>query len=331
MTDEVRQRILTQLVWTMRQEQRIRAVRLAIGDEEQGLSGNPTQVNLDVGEVFDPTGAQASADLFGPVDGPVVRGSIDSLSATSGPMGVDQLGVRSIGVNPAGDRVAGISGDGRSVLVAPVEGEGSAVEVASSARNLLAPARDFADRIWLADRAGGSAVISVVAGGQPARQIVVPGVSGRDIRHLLVSRDGSRPVAVVRTPRGDRVFASRILHGEAGRVLRASRAVELDFEPDAADEVIRDIDWRSPTAISVLTDNAQDLSRVETISVEGAPGDLGIRGVSRLRGGAGQLVSSPVEGVEVFAVAGQSVSDLTAPERPLDPLPRGLASLTYVG
>lgn len=330
-TDDARQRILTQLVWTMRQEQRIRAVRLAIGDEEQGLSGNPTQVRLDVGEVFDPTGAQASADLFGLIDGLVVRGSIDSLSATSGPMGVERLGVRSIGVNLAGHRVAGISGDGRSVLVAPVEGEGSAVEIASGARNLLPPAWDFADRIWLADRARGGAEISVVAGEQTPRQIVVPGVSGRDIRHLLVSRDGSRLIAVVRTAKGDRVVASRILHSESGRVLRASRAVVLDFEPVASDSVIRDIDWRSPTAVSVLTVNSQELSQVETISVDGAPGDLGIQGVSRLRGGARQLVSSPVEGVEVFAVARQSVSELTAPERPLDPLPRGLTSLTYVG
>lgn len=330
-TDEARQRIVAQLVWTMRQEERIRAVHLAIGEEEQDLTGPATQVNLSVGEAFDPTGAQASADLFGLVDGLVVRGTIDSLSATSGPMGVERLGVRSIGVNLAGDRVAGISGDGRSVLVAPVEGDGSAVEIASGARNLLPPAWDFADRIWLADRARGGAVITVVAGEQAPREIVVPGVSGGDVRRLLVSRDGSRLVAVVRTPKGDRVVASRILHSEEGRVLRATRAVVLDFEPDAADAVVRDIDWRSPTAVSVLTVNSQELSRVETVSVDGAPGDLGIQGVSRLRGGARQLVSSPVEGVEVFAVARQSVSELTAPERPLDPLPEGLVSLTYVG
>ncbi len=330
-TDEARQRILAQLVWTMRQEQRIRAVQLTIGEEEQDISAPATQVNLSVGEAFDPTGAQASSDLFGLLDGRVVRGSIDSMSATTGPMGVEGLGVRSIGVSLTGDRVAGISGNGRSVLVAPVEGEGSAVEIVSDAGNLLPPAWDFADRIWLADRAGGRAAISVVVGEQPPRQVNVPGVSGRDVRHLLVSRDGSRLIAVVRTANGDRVVASRILHTESGRVLRAGRAVELDFEPDAVGAVIRDIGWRSPTAISVLTDTPQLLSQVETISVEGAPGDLGIQGVSRLRGGARQLVTSPVEDVEVFAVARQSVIELTAPERSLDPLPAGLTSLTYVG
>ena len=68
----------------------------------------------------------------------------------------------------------------------------------------------------------------------------------------------------------------------------------LDFVPDGANQVIRDIGWRSPTAISVLTDITDDLSQVETISVDGSPGDLGIEGASRLRGGTRQLVSSPV-------------------------------------
>lgn len=327
---DVRQRILTQLIWTMRQEPRIRAVRLTIGDEEQELPGPATQVSLDVGDAYDPTGALSSGDLFGLLDGRVVRGSISSFLPTDGPMGIDRLGVRSIGVNLTGDRVAGVSGNGRSVLVAPVDNDGRAVEVASGARDLLPPAWDFADRIWLADRAPGGAVISVVVGEQPPRQIDVPGVSGRDVRHLLVSRDGSRLVAVVRTATGDRVLASRILHGDTGRVMQATGTVRLDFVPDGTTQVIRDIGWRSPTAISVLT-VTDDLSQVETISVDGSPGDLGVEGASRLRGPTRQLVSSPVRGAEVFAVSPQAVSDLTVPERPIGPLPAGLTSLTYVG
>ena len=71
--EEVSQRILTQLIWTMRQEPRIRAVQLTIGDEEQGLPGVATQVSLDVGAAYDPTGASASGDLFALLDGRVVR------------------------------------------------------------------------------------------------------------------------------------------------------------------------------------------------------------------------------------------------------------------
>lgn len=329
---EASDRILTQLIWTLRQESQIQAVLVSIGEDEPALSGESTQVNnLDIGNAFDPTGARSSGDLFGLVDGLVVRGSIDSMLPTPGPMGTDRLGIRSIGVSLDGERVAGVSGDGRSLLVAPMDGAGRAVEVASGGRDLLPPAWDFMDRIWLADRAAGGAVISVVAGDQPPRAIEVPGMSGRDIRRLLVSRDGSRLVAVVRTSSGDRIVASRILHSDSGKVLRATRAVTLDFAPDPIDKVIRDIGWRSPTSISVLTDLTPSLSQVATISVDGSPGNLGIAGATSVSGGTRQLVSSPVEGAEVFAISPQSVSDLTAPARPIGPLPDGLSSLTYVG
>lgn len=329
--DERRNLILTQLVWTLRQEQRIEAVQLAIGEEEQADSGEAIPVTSELGSMFDPTGAQASGDLFGLVDGRVVRGSIGSLGETSGAMGSERLGIRSIGVNLAGDRVAGVTTDGQDVLVAPVEEAGRAKLVASDGRNLLPPAWDFADRIWLADRARGGAVISVVIGDQSPRAVNVPGLSGRDVRRLLVSRDGSRLVAVVRTPKGDRVVTSRILHNNSGNVLRATRAVVLDFQPAAATPLIRDIGWRSPTSISVLTDINEDLSQVATISVDGSPGELFLLGASSLRGGKRELVSSPVEGAEVFAVARDAVSDLTAPERPLQAPEEGLSSLTYVG
>ena len=331
LVDEVTgQRILTQLSYTLRQESRIRAVRVTIGDRELGLPGGPTQVNLDVGSAYDPNGVQASGDLFGLVAGRLVRGSVDSLLPTAGPMGAARLGVRAIGVNLVGSRVAGISGNGRSVLVAPVDDEdGRAVEVVSGATDLLPPAWDFADRIWLADRAGGRARISVVVGNRP-RTIEVPGISGRQVRHLLVSRDGSRLVAVVRTRQGDVVVASRVLHDDRGRVLRATRAQRLAVDPEEGG-VIRDIGWRSPTSISVLTDITDDLSQVRTVSVDGAPGELATIGSSRLRGSARTLVSSPVEGAEVYAVAESTASDLTAPERTLPPLPEGLQALTYVG
>lgn len=329
--EAARERILTQLIWTMRQEQRIRAVRLTIGAEGQGVPGGDTQVDRDLGDAFDPSGAQSSGDLFGLLDGRLVRGSLGSLLGTPGPMGTERLGVRSIGVSLEGDQVAGVSGDGQALLLAPVDEEGPAVQVVSGARDLLPPAWDFAGRVWLADRAPGGAVVSVVAGGRTARPIEVPAVSGRDVRHLLISRDGSRLIAVVRTPRGDRIVASRILHSDAGRVLRATRAVVLDFEADDSTSVIRDIGWRSPTAISVVTDITDDLSQVSTISADGSPGDPGIEGTSKLRGASPQLVSSPVQGAEVFAVARDSVSDLMAPERLIDPLPDQLTSLTYVG
>ncbi|WP_107772176.1 GerMN domain-containing protein [Nocardioides sediminis] len=326
----VGQLMLTQLIWTLRQEPRIRAVQLTIGDRELGLPGGATQVDLDVGSAYDPTGAQSTGDVFGLVDGRVVRGAASSLLATSGPMGTERLGIRSIGVNLEGSRVAGVSGDGTGVLVAPVDDEeGTAVQVVSGAGDLLPPAWDFADRMWLLDRAGGRAQVLVVTGTR-ARSVQVPGVSGRDVEQLLVSRDGSRLVAVVAGADGDRVVAARVLHGDAGRVLGATRARRLAYQPDASGQV-RDIAWRTPTTVSVLSDITDDLSQVRTVSVDGAPGEVVTSGSSRVRGAFRHLVGSPVEGAEVYVVAGREIIDLTAPTRPLSALPAGLTSLTYAG
>jgi hypothetical protein len=181
----------------------------------------------------------------------------------------------------------------------------------------------------VADRAGGDARVLLVTG-ERVRDIEGPGISGRDVRHLMVSRDGTRLAALVRSPGGDRVLVARVLHDAQGRVVRATRAVRIPLA-DASPTRIHDVGWRSPTSLSVLSVITDDLSQVRTVSVDGSPGDLATPGSSRLRGQARQLVSSPVEGDNVYVVAGRSVSDLTVPELTLPRLPRRLTSLTYVG
>ena len=171
----------------------------------------------------------------------------------------------------------------------------------------------------------------LVVNGTRARSVQVPGVSGRDVEQLLVSRDGSRLVAVVAGEDGDRVVAGRILHDDSGRVLGATRARTLAYEPDASGQV-RDIAWRTPTAVSVLSDITDDLSQVRTVSVDGAPGEI----VDvRLRPRAGRLPAAwwahRSRARRCTPSPARTVIDLTAPTRPLGALPSGLTSLTYVG
>ncbi|PVG83105.1 hypothetical protein DDE18_07190 [Nocardioides gansuensis] len=320
-------RMLAQLVWTLRQDPRVSAVQVTVGDRELGLPGGPTQVRLDVGAAYDPTGAQATGDLFGLLDGRLVRGSADGFEPTAGPLGAAQLSIRSVGVDLAGERAAAVAADGRSVLVAPVDdGEDAAVQVVSGARDLLPPHWDFADRLWLVDRNRGSARVQYVVGERSRRVAIdVPGITGRQVRHFLVSRDGSRLVAVVRTRAGDRVRVSRLLHDERGRVLRATRA--RGIAPGLAAERISDLGWRSPTAVSVLIND--ELSQVRTVSVEGAPEE--VLTPTRLRGRTSRLVTSPVEGAGVYAVGGSTITDMASPDLDLAALPDGMEFLTYVG
>ena len=329
--EETAQRMLVQLVWTLRQEPRIRAVDVDVaGSPLPGAPTGPTQVNLDVGSGYDPNGVQSTADVFALREGRLVRGTLPTLSETSGPAGAAALGLRSIGVNLEGTRVAGVTAGGSSVVVAPVDDpDGRAVEVVSGGVDLLEPAWDFRDRIWLVDRAGGNARVLLVVG-DAVREIDAPGITGRDVKRFLVSRDGSRFVAVVAGARGDSVVAGRVLHDAVGRVLRISEAVRLAVSPESASR-IRDVGWRSPTTVSVLSDITDDLSQVRTVSVDGAPGEVAAQGVTLLRGGMRSLVSAPVPGTEVYALGGDAITDLVAPEVSLPEVPPEVTALTYVG
>lgn len=328
--DEVTtERMLTQLTWTLRQDPRLRALRLSLGDEPLPLPGGLPEVGLDFGTAYDPNGDLATPDVFALRDGRLVRGPVTDLQPTDGPMGTERLGVRSVGVSLGGRVVAGVSGDGTALLLAPVDDrKGRAEQVVSDAVDLLPPAWDFTDRPWLVDRNGGRARVQVVVGRQP-RTVEVPGVSGRDVVHFLVSRDGTRLVAVVRGRDADRVVVSRILRNEDGRVVGTTPARRIGHGEEPIR--VRDIGWRTPTSVSILSGVTGDFSQVRTVAVEGAPGELATQGTSRVRGRARVLVSTPVEGESAYVVIGDSLSDLSVPERDLSDVRASLTSLTFAG
>jgi hypothetical protein len=326
--EETAQRMLAQLVWTLGQEPRISAVELSIGERTFTGPGGLAPVNLNFGAAYDPVGDGASTDLFALDGDQVVTGQVGDLGPTGGPFGEPGYGLRSIGVNLAGSRVAAVSGAGTDLLLAPTEtATGEVTTPVVGAVDLAAPHWDHRDRIWVLDRGNGSArVVQVVDGA--ATEVVVPGLTGRRLTELIVSRDGSRLVAVVRGGKADRVVSVRVRHDAAGSVLGFTPPRTLPL-PDGTAR-IRDVAWRSPTTVSVLSDINEEFSEVRTISVDGSPGGISTIGTTSLRGKVRTLVSTPAEG-EVYALAGREVTSLTRPERPVPDLPPGLTSLTYVG
>lgn len=328
--EETADRMLAQLVWTLRQEPRVRAVELSVGGRNFGSTGGSTQVGLDFGSEYDPNGVRSTGELFALDDGLLVRGTLGAFEETLGPLGQVDLGLESIGVSIDGTRAAAVSGGGTEVLLGQVEAIDSQVErVVRGAVDLQAPVWDHRDRVWVLDRNGGRARVLLVVDGR-AREVTVPGVSRRAVQEILVSRDGSRLVAVVRGEKVDRVLASRIQHDDTGRVLSLTGLLELPLTVEG-NARIRDVGWRSSTSVSVLSDINDEISQVRTVSVDGSPAEVVTGGTSRLRGGTRRLVSVPLEGSEVYALAGRSVTDLTRLERAVPDLPPGLTDLTFAG
>ncbi|GCD91639.1 LpqB family beta-propeller domain-containing protein [Nocardioides sp. LS1] len=322
--------MVAQLAWTLRQEPTIRAFRISIGGQPVTLPGGVGAFSVDQGSQYDPTGFQASSLLYGLREGRLVSGTPDGLDTVDGPLGAADFGVSQIGVNFNATRVAAVAGGGHSLLLAPVRGPaGLGVhEIVSGARHLLRPAWDFANRLWLVDDAADGARVSFVEGQQPTG-VQVPHISGQDVRSFLVSRDGSRFVAVVHRRSGDALMISRLLYDDQGRFLRATRAHRIAWEgPDRLH--LGDIAWQTPTTVAALDVLTQRLAQVRTISVDGSP--PGLESLSfTLDGKVRSLAGSAVPGAPLYAVFNASLYDLTNAVGGPTSLDASVSALDYVG
>ena len=330
LTPDASEQMLAQLAWTLRQEPTIRFLRVSVGGQQITLRGGESLFDVDEqGARYDPTVFGASTLLYGLRGGRLVSGPPDSLAPVDGPMGVSRVGVRSVAVNMTADQVVGVTGGGGGVLMTSVRNQSDRVEsVVSGARGLLGPGWDFSDRVWLVDNGPGGARVSYRSGDSPVVGVRVPGVTGGRVTHFIVSRDGSRLVAVVRRARGDQVMVSRVVHDAQGRVVRVEPANHIAWEGDNRLSV-RDIGWSSPTSIAVLHRLATQLFQVRTISVDGSPpGPDSL--LTTLPGQVTGLVASPVQSESLFAVTPSGLLDLTqdSPAPEVDPRVR---SLDYVG
>jgi hypothetical protein len=242
-------------------------------------------------------------------------------------MGAEAQGLRSVGVDLQGERVAGVSVSGDRVLLTEVrDPDADLTQVVSGATDLLPPAWDFAGRLWLVDRGGGDARISLVRGGRP-REVKVPGLTGEDVSHAIVSRDGSRLVGVVAGRSTDRILVSRIAYDDRGRVRAGSRARELAWDDVPRTQVI-DLAWSSPTSLAVLHKLSGALSQVRTMAVDGAP--VGLSGIaSTFSQRTRALLSTPRATDPVYVVTRTGLIDVLSGQQVVAEPEADF--LTYVG
>lgn len=321
--------MVAQLTSTLSQDSSLTGLRISINGEPVILSEGEPEFEMDRGRYYDPTGAASSSQLFALRDGRLVVGDADGLAQATGPLGERDLGVTDIGVALRGTRVAGVTADADRILVTDVQDPGADVlTVVRGGTRLLQPAWDFADRMWIVDRPSGGAEVSVRVGGR-VRPVRVPGVSGEDVSRMLVSRDGSRLVAVIERGGDDRIVVSRVRHDRRGRVVGGTRAREISWEEQSRASVL-DIGWASATSLTVLHRLGSDLVQLDTLPVDGAPTGLSDISVT-LQGASRSVVSSPRTTDTVLVRTADGLVDvLASSEVPLSDT-AGLTSPTYVG
>ena len=322
--------MMAQFAWTLRQDPAIEGIRVSIDGDPVPLPGGVSAYPVDGGAQYDPAGFQASPLLFGLRDGLVVAGTSSGLAPVGGPLGLEAYGLRSIGVDLDANQVAGVSTDGTAVAVGPLnDGDDGKVRTVVSARtDLLPPAWDFSGRFWLVDRTSDGARVSYVEGDQ-VTDIEVPGISGKNVRMFIVSRDGSRIVAAVRGREHDSLMVSRIEHSGAGRVIGVADAERISGKGEVQ-LPIRSIVWRTPTSIAVLSPFPPALSQVRLASVDGSPVGQDSSSTT-IEGRVRSLAGSPVATEPTYGITSEGLVDLSVADRRPILFDEGVSWVTYVG
>jgi hypothetical protein len=290
--------MVSQLAWTLRQVPTIKRFRVTIDGRSVQLPDEP-EFSVDHGHEYAPYVAGSSTQLFGLQDGLMVGGSAQNLVPVTGPFGQPGHSLRTIAPDLRAEQVAGVSAAGDTLSVATVKDSGDQPrDLITTGEDLLRPAWDFNGRLWEVDRRRTGAVVSVLdlRTGEMV-PLTVDGISDQDVKHFLVSRDGSRLIAVIRQDAdNDSIVVSRIV-SSGGQVQSALSAEDIT-DPDNLDGQIRDIAWRSPTSIAVLQPVTHELFQVRSASVDGTGTSDSPSVIPDTVIG---LIGTPVDGEPVYA------------------------------
>jgi hypothetical protein len=150
------------------------------------------------------------------------------------------------------------------------------------------------------------------------------------VRRFLVSRDGSRLVAVLHGAAADHLVVSRLRFDNDGRPVDATRARRLPWLT-GDDARIRDIGWTSPTTVAVLEQLTQARADVRILNIDGStsPNETSALPVS---GPVSGLATSPVGTQHPYAVQQHGLFDLAQVDTNVpQALTQRLRHITYAG
>lgn len=321
MTPESPELMVAQLAYTLRQVDGLTGFRVFLGGQQLNIAGR-NEWSVYEGSAYDAAQFPQDGRLFGLSRGRVVAGSADEMTPVPGPAGARPGQWRSFAVSGVTSRIAAVSDDGHTLSVSAQQRGAGARTLIDDGSDLMAPQWDRANRLWVVDRTAEGADVTWLRGSR-SHPIQVPGISGQDVRQLLVSSDGTRLVALVHRNGGDMVMISRLIGDEDGRTVRATRATAIT-DGDSLSR-IRDIAWSTGTSVLVLHQLA-DTALVRTASVDGA--QTGFPAITTTIAGRAKDLASAIWSVPIWALTPTQIVGLT-PEGEDRSLPVPLSRLQY--
>jgi hypothetical protein len=228
---------------------------------------------------------------------------------------------------------------GTKVVVAPRErpsqaepSRAKAHTVYAHGTDVLKPAWDIQGQLWLVDRTASGAALSVVHS-TSARSVDAPGITGKNVKAFVVSRDGTRLVAVLGDRTGDHLVIARILRDSSGRVRRIADSKPLPVD-GGANAPIRDLAWNTPGSVAVLVEPARGTAQVLIAKVDGSSvvGDAA-SDAELFHANTARIVTSPAPGAPLYVDTGaHQLYQLAATGRWTGTsIKPGIVSPTFVG
>lgn len=318
--------LAVQLAWTLRQDPSVQRLRITIDGAPVRVPGYGTTFSVGIGGQFDPTGVSEDEPMYGVRDDRMVRVDGSFVAPVEGPFGTRGAVTGPVSVNLDGTTAVAVDGGGSRLLAAPLSSTRGRMRELIAGHRLLPPAWDVRGRAWVLDRPDQGARIRLVAGGR-VRTVRIPEVTGHpDVRDFLVSRDGSRLLALLGEPGSDRVVQTRLdteATGIGTRTVLQGRGEQLDLS---------DLSWRAPTEFAVVNHITRTLAELRTISVDGSPELQTVDPSTVLaRGARVRVVSSPRPTDPVWIERPRGRLELVAPETGVSAPPAGIRGLRYPG
>lgn len=308
LTADDRQRLAAQFVWTLRQDPRVRALRVTLNGRSLGSAGD---VAMNSGDEFDPVGATSDPAVYAVRGDTLMRGTLSDLRSVPGAKSPLLADARSMALTPDGSRLAVVPRAADSVWVGKLGrggGEATALKKVAAGTTLRQPAWDLRGRMWMLD-GGRSSRIRVLEPDGAIRTVDtagVPELSRQRVRQLLVSPDGTRVVALVSGSVRDTVVVARVRQNRAGRVLGLTAVRELWYGLAAPDH-FRMIGWQGPTAVAAISSAGSAVTQIQVAGVDGAP--VPVADPVQVRGRAVRLLSSPYDATRVLVLTSEGVQD----------------------
>jgi hypothetical protein len=264
------ERAVAQLAWTLRQVGEVQRFQITVDGTPVELPGGSV-VEVGDGEEFAPSVAAASTDLFG-LRGDQVVQVVSREERPAAPL-TGAWRPRSLGVDLPGARFALVTEDGTGVDVVTREGAVSARRIYTGA-DVLRPMWDHTGRAWLVDRTADGPRVVVVDRRGP-RPLAAPGLGDERVLGASLSRDGTRLALTVRGSGGgpSRLLMARVVRRDGGQPVRLTGSVELATPQPL--EGGRDLGWRDPTTVAVLTRPSDTTSQLALASIDGSSESVG--------------------------------------------------------